>query len=913
MGVEFDSQQLRDEQMNHYWSLGSNNHPSSQSRKISIGILVDSLQNSASKDGDIAKPNAERVKYASDARKSAKGKSKIEGTTTPQKTKQTEAIEPPKSPWINTRNFFPKATTNSATILCSERISNSPASKKFNGVTYERKGRRDGSREREPEFTFATMADVSKSDKEVIENKANANGKTENLRLKLQEILGAVSTPNEQSPKSPTPDLGVNRINQEQALDEMGDPVDNHIQSPEKREQTFDKIGGTLSKPGQSRENREQTSDKAGDTSKFRQNRENRAQTSDKICDTVSKPRKSRESKEHAYDKIGDALSKPRQNSDTIETDSDSDYRVKRPVTRSSTRKRAPAKAQTRTKKSGQLSGYKLKQQEKNISYCEDKIPRRLSNAGGSSSMFAQKKSDKKSFRVEPRTLFHEKNIADKIQEVSHRSERSPPALKTSSLGKFRDYNGYEPEKEEDYLRVKKNISNNSPLRDNRDNEYGNFENPDNRDQHKDIGTPSMKRQENSGSPAVRNVVYKDIGTPSMKRQENSGSPAVRNVVNNLKDGFRSPTFGINTPLSSSSLSSMPNSEKMGEVRSFRVLQNKLFNCSDDAQIEPSVSLINASAEKLKGFPTRRASTKAKEKYVETPLSDSSSDDDTRPPSSEEGSPINDKFDRCRERNSLLPEKSTAKRMKFLFRSAEKLRSVETNVQLDDVITRSPSIKGRGETSWTPEQQHDQEDGLARALELFALELQKLKSKIKSVTSKKSSEILMSVVEDIHLRLHNVESQIQTDMGKLKSVSTLKRKRMDTKFEEQQEKLQLIYERFKEQINQHLQDCKSSFDGLETDHLQLKETMEKRKISHRKLMLQVEEAIQTLLNDAERKITATHEAIWAGKDASVETDCSFVFARGDPLVGGHKYRLSVQISGNEEDGTTKLSSSLVCL
>ncbi|XP_060961653.1 meiosis-specific protein ASY3-like [Cannabis sativa] len=854
MGVEFDSQQLRDEQMNHYWSLGSNNHPSSQSRKISIGILVDSLQNSASKDGDIAKPNAERVKFGSDARKSAKGKSRIEETTTPQKTKQTEAIEPPKSPWINTRNFFPKATTNSATILCSERISNSPASKKFNGVTYERKGRRDGSREREPEFTFATMADVSKSDKEVIENKANANGKTENLRLKLQEILGAVSTPNEQSPKSPTPDLGVNRINQEQALDEMGDPVDNHVQSPEKREQTFDKIGGTLSKPGQSRENREQTSDKAGDTSKFRQNRENRAQTSDKICDTVSKPRKSRESKEHAYDKIGDALSKPRQNSDTIETDSDSDYRVKRPVTRSSTRKRAPAKAQTRTKKSGQLSGYKLKQQEKNISYCEDKIPRRLSNAGGSSSMFAQKKSDKKSFRVEPRTLFHEKNIADKIQEVSHRSERSPPALKTSSLGKFRDYNGYEPEKEEDYLRVKKNISNNSPLRDNRDNEYGNFENPDNRDQHKDIGTPSMKRQENSGSPAVRNVVYKDIGTPSMKRQENSGSPAVRNVVNNLKDGFRSPTFGINTPLSSSSLSSMPNSEKMGEVRSFRVLQNKLFNCSDDAQIEPS-----ASAEKLKGFPTRRASTKAEEKYVETPLSDSSSDDDTRPPSSEEGSPINDKFDRCRERNSLLPEKSTAKRMKFLFRSAEKLRSVETNVQLDDVITRSPSIKGRGETSWTPEQQHDQEDGLARALELFALELQKLKSKIKSVTSKKSSEILMSVVEDIHLRLHNVESQIQTDMGKLKSVSTLKRKRMDTKFEEQQEKLQLIYERFKEQINQHLQDCKSSFDGLETDHLQLKETMEKRKISHRKLMLQVEEAIQTLLNDAERKITATHE------------------------------------------------------
>ncbi|XP_062084832.1 meiosis-specific protein ASY3 [Humulus lupulus] len=826
--MEVDSQKLRDDPTIHYWSLGSNNQPSSQSRKISIGILVDSLQKNASKDGDIANLNAERVKSGSDFRKSAKGKSKIEETTAPQKTKQTEAIEPVKSPWINTRNFFPKATT-SETILCTERISNSPASKKFNGVTYERKGRRDGSTEGVPEFTFATVPNVSKSDKKVIEDKANANGKTESLRLKLQEILGAVSTPNEQSPNSPTRDLGVNCINQEQAFDEMGDAVDNHRQSPENREQTFDKIGDALSKPTQSRENREQTFDKTGDTpSKARQNRENREQTFNKIGDTLSKPGQSRGNREHTLNKIGDALSKRKQNSDTIETDSDSDYRIKRPVTRSSTRKRAPAKAQKKTKKSGQLPGCKLKHQEKNISPCEDKFPRRLSTVGGSSSMFTQKKSDKKSFRVEPRTLFHEKDIAEKIQEVSHRSETSPPAQKTSSFGKIRDNNSFEPEKERDYLGVKKNISNNSPLIDNRDNQYGDFVSPDSRDQHKDIGTPSMKRQENVGSPVVRNVV-------------------------NLQDGFRSPTFGINAPISSSSLSSMPNSDKMGEIRSFRVLQSKTFDCSDDQLIEPSVS-----TEKLKGFPTRKASNKVKEKYEETPLSESSTED-TRSASSEEGSPINDKFDRCRERNSLLPETSTAKKMKFLFRSAEKLRSVETNVQLDDVITRSPSIKGRGESNWIPEQEHGQEDGLARALEMFALELQKLKSKIKSVTSKKSSEILMSVVEDIHLRLHNVESQIQTDMGKLKSVSTLKRKRMDTRFEEQQEKLQLICERFKEQINQYLEDCKSSFEELETDHLELKETMEKRKKSHLKLMLQVEEAIQTLLNEAERKITATHE------------------------------------------------------
>lgn len=53
---------------------------------------------------------------------------------------------------------------------------------------------------------------------------------------------------------------------------------------------------------------------------------------------------------------------------------------------------------------------------------------------------------------------------------------------------------------------------------------------------------------------------------------------------------------------------------------------------------------------------------------------------------------------------------------------------------------------------------------LDRAVELLALELGKLQSKLKSMTSQKSSEILKSVAEEIHLQLQNVHSQIQTDM-----------------------------------------------------------------------------------------------------------------------------------------------------
>lgn len=504
---------------------------------MSVGVMVDSLQKKTSealKDGDIAKLNAERVK-------SAKGKSKIEETTAPKKTKQTEAIDPVNSPWIS-----PKATP-SETLLCPEQISDLPRSgrqckydwaknaasthsvhlfanntsvlsnddkqNKFNGATYERKGRRDGSTERVQEFSFATVPDVPESDKKVIEDKMNTteNGKTENLRMKLQEILGTFSPPNDHYSKSPTCELGANGINLEQAFDEMGDAVVRHTQSSEKREQTLDKRG--------------------------------------------------------------DALSKQRQNSDTIETDSDCpDHRVRRPVTRSLTRKRAPTKVQRKTKKSVQFSSNKLKHQEKNIFSCEDGFPRRDTTVRGSSSMFTQKKNEKKNSRVEPRSLFHERDIADKIQEVTHRSETSLPAQKASSLGNHRVYHGCKPEKEKEYLGVEKNISesnsDNSPLTKNRNNQYRKSDSPENRDQQEDIGTPSMGHQENIGSPSVRNVV-------------------------NLQDALQSPTLRINTPMSSSSLSSMPKTDQRDETRGFMAMQSNKFDCYDDARIQYSVSLFD--------------------------------------------------------------------------------------------------------------------------------------------------------------------------------------------------------------------------------------------------------------------------------------------------------------------------------
>lgn len=50
------------------------------------------------------------------------------------------------------------------------------------------------------------------------------------------------------------------------------------------------------------------------------------------------------------------------------------------------------------------------------------------------------------------------------------------------------------------------------------------------------------------------------------------------------------------------------------------------------------------------------------------------------------------------------------------------------------------------------------------AITLIALALERVKSKIKLLTSKKSAEVLMSVAEGIHLQLQNAESHIQRDV-----------------------------------------------------------------------------------------------------------------------------------------------------
>lgn len=153
----------------------------------------------------------------------------------------------------------------------------------------------------------------------------------------------------------------------------------------------------------------------------------------------------------------------------------------------------------------------------------------------------------------------------------------------------------------------------------------------------------------------------------------------------------------------------------------------------------------------------------------------------------------------------------------------------------------------------------NQDDGLANAITLIALAFERVKSKIKMLTSKKSAEVLTSVAEGIHLQLQNAESQIQRDVGKIKSLSKSKRKRLETEFEEQKEKQKLMYQKFKAEVDQHMQEFRSIVEGLEAQEIEFRGLMKKQKTSQTKLLKQVAETIETQLDDGERRITAVRK------------------------------------------------------
>ncbi|GJN20573.1 hypothetical protein PR202_gb07965 [Eleusine coracana subsp. coracana] len=168
----------------------------------------------------------------------------------------------------------------------------------------------------------------------------------------------------------------------------------------------------------------------------------------------------------------------------------------------------------------------------------------------------------------------------------------------------------------------------------------------------------------------------------------------------------------------------------------------------------------------------------------------------------------------------------------------------------------SPSFAKGTQQNTISDKGHEQcpENYLTRAFDQLVVVLGRFQTKIKSETSKKSSEILAATGEIIRQQLEGVEVQMQADVEKLVNAGKSKRKRLESSLEEQQEKLRVLHEKFQEEVNKQLQNCSNSLENFESYHAELKGAAEKQKSSHKKLLVNAEKTVGAQLNDAESKI-----------------------------------------------------------
>ncbi|KAK8588155.1 hypothetical protein V6N13_087100 [Hibiscus sabdariffa] len=741
-------------------SFGSNFHLSSQSRKISIGVLVDSLakrEPGGTEGHQNKQANAERIKPSVGI--STEGKDKGDAVRT-SKGNQTEDNVQVKSPWINSRSLhretlvpeaasLPKETsnprqkklnagedvpeTNSVPFKLNQNFNAHNVGSKqntFDGLAYKRKGCKDGNSQRVEELSFANQW----KDKVELEQKAGKteNIQTETLKKKLHELFTTVSSPKSLQSSLHSHKVSANNLKQERSADH-----------------------------------------------------------------------------------VGDTAVKPRQNSVNLEIVSDNPD--KRPATRSLIRKRAPAKVQLANTKIGLSSNQK--HGDSLFSFGEGRSSK-LDDAVNTVSLLPmQKKNKKKSSKIYPHQICSpEEDNADEIESL--------PDSSSEKGG-------------ENLEKVQEKDSFHSPMP-NEMNRQGNFDNP--------TSPRKWDKQEDDGNISLRNFVHTQDDYQSSKidqhqicspeedkadeieslpdsssekgggnfekvqeknsfhspmpietnqhgnfdnptsprkwdKQEDDGNISLRNFVH-TQDDYQSPTFRFNMPILNTSLSPTPKTVEIERGTSSPVPFERGFAIRNIGSIRtyqtsgPASNKSNAEAE----------SSEDTEKHTASFRSQMS------------GKEKNDSVNQHSESSS----------------SASEDRFSETFKEGSPMINRYDKGAGTGESYWFQEPlEQDQEEELTRAITLLALALETFKRKMDSATRKKSSEILMSISEEMKSMLLNAESQIESDVGKLTTLSKTKRKRLETRLQE---------------------------------------------VSHKKLLMHVEETAKIQLNNAERRITAVHEA-----------------------------------------------------
>ncbi|XP_020104233.1 meiosis-specific protein PAIR3 [Ananas comosus] len=525
-------------------------------------------------------------------------------------------------------------------------------------------------------------------------------------------------------------------------------------------------------------------------------------------------------------------------NSDPIETDSSLNQVKMRPVTHSQTRNKVPPakvlKLQHKTPGGKKplpsfSSDSKKKQEQKNI-FAFDDGGGKLSNVGRTASGTSNSskwKIENKKAKVEPRRIhFPRKSPSGNRLQYTEREQEQLVPDKASLQNKE---TGRSPSLPDQFETPKEVNGNTHSLR--RVHECSTS--------HNYVGSPFLKKKtqsrENEVSMAGRNNAL---------HQEKVSNPGVPNY-NDIRDDLQSPTFAMNA-------SASPQKSELPDEDFCSPSLPKSLDCSGTGSYasdgnKESSNDTHETHESQEVIPQHFEEEKESGKK---PFGTSIEDQMTR---SAEGK---DYFSNgySRPEKLFLDSENCKSTPTFLRKQGHSLKNEKasrTNISSPSLVVTS-----RTEETALLDKASKQfpENSLQRAVYQLALVLERFKTKIKSHTDKKSSEILLAAAEKVQLELQDADSNMEADVEKFVSFGKSKRKRLELKFQEQQEKLKTIHAKFKEEVNQHLVDCRNALEEFEAHQIELKGNAEKLKALHRKLLLNVEEAIEAQLGEAETRV-----------------------------------------------------------
>ncbi|XP_021768623.1 meiosis-specific protein ASY3-like [Chenopodium quinoa] len=518
----------------------------------------------------------------------------------------------------------------------------------------------------------------------------------------------------------------------------------------------------------------------------------------------------------------GDGHSKSREDSDTIETDSE--YAVmttKRPVTRSLARRRAPAKMRPRNFKPKSLSSDKEKHPSSDIfSFAEKSAPSKPFAVTLGFSTVEKNDRTKKSCEIEAGDMLSPITDLRNVQTEIFGCEKEPSIVDSPNVGGAL-------------------FSKHGCLDDNLEPEA------------------AMKDINCNQSPVAREKSQvPDAESPATQKKSQffehfGGQSPVPHVDDLSCPWYEMTNTVLNSPLHTYPLTydKKQNVHGSAQAEAGILFEDRCFFKSSTASEKDNFeSSDDAAKSEDRNSSIRESSTE--EKDVGNGLFTQMRgelDSTEEVSSSKKVYPEVDDVPASPENGSRVAQRPVLGRSK---------RHCSRDVDFGDYsrTLHTPKESGNAGDVFTKCLDESPEDGLARVVSLLGLALEKVKTKMISLTNKKCSEIMVSSAKEIHSQLLNVESQIQTDLVKLTSLKTSKRKYLETRLQEQQEHLKVIHEKFKKEICQYLQDCQGTMEGLETQHLELRGVIERQKTLHRKLLLQTEAAVETHLIDAQRQM-----------------------------------------------------------